>query len=272
MFTCSGTRQGLTVPHSHEAVTDAKICYGILARTEAAPPPPAPVIYGSPVNPGGPSSPRQHKYVEDLNGDVCHAMKITWGECSDLITKLISERDARKTAITAAAALAPLPPVVTVTVPPRPTYANPLLADARLPLLNSMLEGVESGYYAVQRYDSATELQFFRISRPKSGRFAWSLKIQSKHSDKLEDRLVRWPSGKWSSYTTRTAFIDELLTLVTDWMGAAIRYGENYHNCCRCNKDLTDDRSRWYNIGPDCEELRPWVIDRVNSTKGPFVG
>jgi hypothetical protein len=41
--------------------------------------------------------------------------------------------------------------------------------------------------------------------------------------------------------------------------------------CSKCGKKLTHGRSRYYGIGPECEEFWPEVINFINETKGVYV-
>jgi hypothetical protein len=53
--------------------------------------------------------------------------------------------------------------------------------------------------------------------------------------------------------------------------GCALSYAEVLGHCCKCGKELTDPRSRWYGIGPDCEKRNANHIRLVDESKGVFV-
>jgi uncharacterized protein DUF6011 len=132
-----------------------------------------------------------------------------------------------------------------------------------------MLTQVEDGYYAGPQLAAHLPTWFFRVSRPKKGQFKDCLKIQTQHAWRLSMCMVVWPSGRITWYNRQPE--NELMMVAIDPKGSAIRYGQELGHCCRCNTELTDNRSRYYGIGPDCEEHWPWVIDQVDTTKGQYL-
>jgi hypothetical protein len=133
-----------------------------------------------------------------------------------------------------------------------------------------MLKEVPDGYYAVQP-DSETPYTFFRISRPKSGNYKSGLKIQTQHGPDYTLRYVIYDDDRLYRYAHTSKVEDDLLLLVVDTNAAAIAYAEKIGRCMRCNTELTDSRSRWYGIGPECEKKLPHIIDLINDRKGPYV-
>jgi hypothetical protein len=133
-----------------------------------------------------------------------------------------------------------------------------------------LLSMVPDGYYAV-RLDSNEAWTFIRLSKPKTGFFKAGRKVQTQHSDALTTVWGVTQSGKIQKWMYH---IDDLLIeLISNYQYAALKYGQIIGKCCRCGKKLTDARSRWYSIGPECEGYSPWVIDWVNdSEKGPYTG
>lgn len=138
-------------------------------------------------------------------------------------------------------------------------------------MVKGLLPAVPDAYYCVDTVDFGTV--FMRVSRPKKNRLAGSIKVQTQHSDILSDFAILWPSGSLSERAQSKKIEQCLLALVSDHQSACLRYAAKINKCCCCNKALTDERSRWYGIGPDCEQksFMAWVVDRVEDLKGPFV-
>jgi len=212
----------------------------------------------SPPKAGGPSpllaSSRQLEYIEKLGGDIVKAYKMTRKDASDYIAELRAKR--------------PVPVEPPVTEEEEPAALSTIKSvDPRLALLNGLLENVRDGYYAV-RADETDPMRFLRISRPKTGKYAGSLKIQSRHSEALRDAVVIYRSTDWYFTTahpwTNNEIIESLMLLVVDPVSAGQRYAKEIGHCARCNLKLTDDRSRYYGIGPDCEKIWTHWIDRVD--------
>jgi hypothetical protein len=264
MYTCHGTSAGLADPHQHDLVEEAYYCYGLKTRYVAPPPPPpAPVFkFGSKHNPDGPLSPAQYKYVGDLGGDQHHAKTLTYSGCSRYISELIAKKGQSK-----------------ATVTPTPVVNN--TPDPRLKMLEGLLPVVPEGYYAVApNPDRANDFTFIRYSRPTKGRFNRTWKFQRVIGTpggrpRIEEYAVRWPSGQWSyyggSYIDRAErCITELMLIVADHQTAALNYAAHLGRCSRCNAVLTDERSRWYGIGPECEKHWPSHMANVEAQKGPW--
>jgi len=194
----------------------------------------------------------QIDYIKDhLEGDPFLAIKYTKKGASNYIDEL-----KRKKAARARQAAQPQPSVIQ-DAPNRRTTKIPL----------AMLHAVPDGYYATQQ-DSTRPLTFFRISRPKSGKYKGALKIQTQHGPDYKMALEVWPGDRL--YWTNMAVEDDLLLVVVDPNGAGNTYSEEKKRCRRCNTELTDERSRWFGIGPECEKYWPHVIDIVTDTKGPY--
>ena len=256
MFTCYGTHLGLAPgAHQHSETTEAKRCYGLLpVSAPSYPSAPAPITsmpvgapfrFGSRTAPSGPLSQAQFNYIKDLKGDTAEALKMTYTEASIYITKLRGGK----------------------------TVTSGSYTDPRLEMLKSLVEMVPDGYYAVQEFEGG-HVEFIRVSLPKNGKYRGSRKFQTLHGSGLGAKLTLaatlWPSGSWSLY--RTGFTEKIMLLVADYQGAALRYAEKLGKCARCNAELTDGRSRFYGIGPECEQHWPWFIPQVEETKGQFAG
>ena len=148
---------------------------------------------------------------------------------------------------------------------PPPIATRPTLDDQ----LKAMLESTKSGRYAVRLADDQP-YKFFRLSRPTVGKYKDALKIQSQHSEEYKPVAVIWPNGKVTLYNGTQETIIHLRLLVCDPTTATIAYGTEMRRCGICGKELTDPRSRFYGIGPECEKHFPEVIAMVQSMKGAF--
>lgn len=208
-------------------------------------------------SPGGPMrvSERQLAYIADLGGNTARARGMTRTQASAYIDEL---KAMKKGGVSMSEASTP--PIK-------------IRVDPRLDLVKGMIDLIPSGYYAVRKEEGAP-ITFLRVSRPASTststRFAGAIKIQSQHGDRLENELVLWPSGQWTVYSASA--IEPLLLLVADHRDASMLYASEIGSCMRCNAALTDDRSRHYGIGPECEtkEGWEWVIPTVDEHKPAF--
>ena len=240
-------------PHKHNTVAESKDCWRATYRPAPATPV---VVYGTAYTrdenrlprPNGMSTWKQLDYVDDLKGDTAYAITLDKIKCSEYIGRCIKNKKALPAAT---------PP------PEKPV-------DKRLELLKGMIDLVPDGYYAVQLGDNEEHLDFLRLKRPKAGTrlYGGALKVQTQHGPALDLAAVLWPSGKWQIY--KQSVIDMMLAVVTDHHGAAQRYGKKLGRCMRCNCELTDDRSRHYGIGPECETKAgwEWAIATVDERKG----
>lgn len=238
------------VRHTHDSVDAVRSCQAGRIATPApgGTPPPAPFRHG-PVTPlkrvihkTAAPTPEQVDYLVKLGANRRDVTALTREAASRMIDRYKSERK-------------------NVTTPTQ--QAKP---DTIVPI--ALLEQVRDGRYAV-RPDAEAEWCFFRVSRPKNGRLKGCLKVQTQHGEELYDRLTVYPSGHvWigpSGYKwTRNDVDNRLLLVVVDQNQAAIDYGREIGRCCRCGKELTDERSRHYGIGPECEKVWPHIIDLVD--------
>lgn len=151
--------------------------------------------------------------------------------------------------------------------PYRQAAAAPPVETPPLATPIEMIKSMRDGRYAV-RPDSSTPYTFVRVSRPKSGRMKGALKIQTQHSEAYKDCIVIWPSGRVSVYDRRVD--SSLLLIVVDPVTATRAYGQELGRCCRCGRELTDERSRYYGIGPECEEHWPEIINTVDEERGAY--
>ena len=207
-----------------------------------------------------PITERQLWYIkEHLNGDATYAAKLSKQEASDYITRL--KRD-RYYANQAASAKTPEPAPQVAPV----SYKPPVWED-QMQTPYAMVEQTRSGRYAV-RHDENEPFKFVRITRPTRGRKAGCTIIQSQHSERFKDCVIVFPSGRVTVLDRR---VDPFLLLtVADPMTAARNYATELGRCCQCGKELTDGRSIWFGIGPECEKSWPEIIERVLDEKGDY--
>lgn len=139
-----------------------------------------------------------------------------------------------------------------------------------LPL--SMVKRIRPGRYAVPNNDN-TEYIFMRISMPR--KYKGHLLVSSKHSDSWYRRVMYAPDGKVVSHNNQAikgmSLSDILISIVADQTTAAIEYATRANECARCGRELTDDRSRHFGIGPECEKNWPHIINEVTERKGEYV-
>lgn len=215
---------------------------------------------------------RQRDYIVRLGGDP---------KAADLMTKRVASRyiDAlRATVATVASAThsvpAPGPGRPSASVPtmapsPRPASISTPVTTIPLPLL----EVLPAGHFAV-RSDANEPYTFLRIRKPKNGRFTGCTIIQTRHGDRFITRFALFPNGKtwiWTTVRHHVAFLENAMMLVlADYQYAMMTYGREIGKCMICGKTLTDERSRWYGIGPDCETRYPFPVDRLDEEFGPW--
>lgn len=152
---------------------------------------------------------------------------------------------------------------------PEPTpIARPVIPDvraeekAKLEKMSPLFQTVPDGYYAVETGDGRS-LKFVRISTYRKGHpREGSRKLQTIHGPNLEDAACIWKSGKVSVWNHD--IVELSLLILSDHEGCLRRYAREIDKCCRCNTRLTDERSRRYGIGPECEKHWPWIIEAVH--------
>lgn len=139
----------------------------------------------------------------------------------------------------------------------------------------AMVEAMRDGRYAAAeqgyRGDDFDHYTFIRVSRPTTGKRKGCLVLQTQHSEAYSPFLTIYPSGKAYFYKNSNRLDMALLMIAADPFTTAMNYGRLIGRCSRCGKTLTDERSRYYGIGPECEKHWPEIINYVNETKGVFV-
>lgn len=215
--------------HTHRTIQESRECWGVTCHGSLTTP-----VY--PHSHDG-ATDRQLEYIKTLGGDVDHAKTLSKKGASEYIDQL----KATQTGVTVSAA---------------PYSAVP---KTKVPV--ELLNFVPEGYYAVQ-LDSESPLTFLRLIRPKRGKFAGTTKVQTQHGPNLDLAFVVWPDNRVSVYKASSE--ESILLMISDYQGSARRYAQKIGKCCRCNAPLTDERSRHYGIGPECEQHWPWMIVLVD--------
>lgn len=135
-----------------------------------------------------------------------------------------------------------------------------------------LLEKVPDGYYAA-RLDDNDPYEFYRVSRPKKNKYAGCIKIQTQHGENWKILAVRWRDGNlWMLPYERGRFEEPFLMVLADHKHCQKLYAEKSDHCGRCNKALTDDRSLYYGIGPECEKYMPEYFAMIDDEKGVYSG
>jgi len=137
------------------------------------------------------------------------------------------------------------------------------------------VESLRDGRYAACPSGSNEEFDnwtFLRVWRPTSGKRRGQLVIRTQHSDAYRDFITIYPSGSVWFAKTGDRLDQSLLMIAADPYTSAMNYAFLHSVCSSCGKKLTDNRSRYYGIGPECEKKWPEIINRVNADKGPFHG
>ena len=245
-------RNGST--HTHKSVFESKVCYGLIVYPSAPASVPAPVT--------DMVTTKQLDYIAVLHGDTVHAAKLTRRSASDYIKHLIKNKKDAPVTVPVSAYVPP------VEVEIAPTEEVP--TTSKTDMVKGLIKMVPDGYFAVRAYDGAP-ISFLKVARPKNGNFRDGVKISSQHGPSLEVRWVLWPSQRVSVYRWNGHDIEEdMLLLIADWKGCTRLYAEKMKKCGRCNTKLTDPRSRFYGIGPECEKHWAWWLDDVAEERGGY--
>ena len=148
-----------------------------------------------------------------------------------------------------------------------------MTAPTKVPLM--MLDVIPSGYYAV-RPDTETPYVFMRLSRPTFGKRKGLVIVQTQHSEQLIDRWIWNPANPDPATNVRTwqnwrntfpggqSIEDLILLMIVDARKAGREYASEIGRCHFCGKKLTDERSRWYGFGPECEKGAEGEKDEID--------
>lgn len=104
-------------------------------------------------------------------------------------------------------------------------------------------ETLPSGHYAIPTKEGArNKLAFYRVDRPKDGRWAGFCFIKHIVGGHPESNVPRAQAASVAAAIVK-AGVEE----------SALLYGREIGRCCVCNRTLTNDESRAKGIGPICE-------------------
>lgn len=140
-----------------------------------------------------------------------------------------------------------------------------IASKSKLETMMPLFDAIPDGYYGIDLGDGSS-IKYLRIDKVTHGTKKGARKVQTIHGDALDDAWIKWPSGRVTVY--KSGVEDLILAAMTDHMGAMRRYARTIGRCCRCGKRLTDERSRHYGIGPECEKYMPSIITAVDLENG----
>lgn len=116
----------------------------------------------------------------------------------------------------------------------------PYTPDAKAPTLPA--DKVDQGYYAVNDPIDGV-LRFYQVHAPKQGKWAgYHFLSQVSGDNKL---LIRDKAERHRIFTE----------IAKDALGALKRFGKEIGQCGHCRKQLTDEVSREFGIGPVCRKV-----------------
>lgn len=261
--------------HTHETVEESRACWAEKVPSLAAPVP-ASAPPAAPTFPShyDPATEAQIRYVGILLGDEEMARRMTKGECSNYIDRLKRERASGRSLARGRAAVSTFSGPTTVESDPdtddslpEPPPVTGATNKSKVPMM--LLDGVPEGRYAV-RVEEGSPWTFLRLSRPNRGRYKGTTKVQTQHGPNYDLAWVAWPSGRISVY--KYTVEEAILLTIANYREAARQYGRELGRCSRCGLELTDERSRHYSIGPECEKYWPWMIEQVDEEYGYSFG
>lgn len=127
-------------------------------------------------------------------------------------------------------------------------------------MIQTMIRRIPEGYFATAPAGENGHHDFLRIKTQQGKRSHWNgaLTVQTLHGDKWSDPAIAfWPSERISVY--REPVIEMVMLILQDYKTAGLRYAIMLEKCMRCGKQLTDDRSRHYLVGPECENKHEYT-------------
>lgn len=133
--------------------------------------------------------------------------------------------------------------------------------------LRAMLLATKDGRFAV-RPDDDSEWKFLRLSRPRKGSAAGYLKIQTLHSERWMSAVDIHTEIPTNLHVHNKAIVPALMLVAIDPATGILNFARELDVCGCCGKQLTDDRSRYYGIGPECEKKWPEMITNADE---PYV-
>ena len=147
--------------------------------------------------------------------------------------------------------------------------------EATMMVALRMIQNVPPGNYAVQQQEG-DPFRFYRLTFPekdvwdsgiRANKKVTGTKIQRRSSDDLKDVLLDLPTNEYLNWT-QPGLDNDLLAICVDWKAAAKAFAKELQRCGRCGKSLTDIRSRWYLLGPECETYWEWWVPERDEEEG----
>lgn len=240
MFTCKNPTRS---DHQHTSITEARACWfppetvPVAVTTGQVSWRATPGIMGN----AHMATEAQVKYLKDL-GYAGSAHLLTSREAS----RLIESYKSRKATVTQA--------------------TTSISEDPKVKALGMFLPGMADGYYAV-RADDTQPFAFVRVALVKTGRWKGLRKISSQHGPRWDNEFLFRSDSTIFVFGHRSRAIrvaEAVMMAAASQTDASLNYAIELGRCCRCNAELTDERSRWYGIGPECETHRPDIIEAVD--------
>jgi hypothetical protein len=118
-----------------------------------------------------------------------------------------------------------------------------LLKHPNAPKAATVTTDVEQGYYAVKSLSGNQDLDFFKVDKPETGKWAGYTFVK---------RVI----GGHPDVRVRGAEARKALDAIAADADAGPRYGREIGNCYVCGRHLTDEVSRSLGIGPTCRGKR----------------
>lgn len=140
-----------------------------------------------------------------------------------------------------------------------------------------ILFDIREGRFAVS-ISGTKKLDFVRVSIVKPARsghrrHVGAMRVQTQHSDSLKDRAFITRDGQvhLTSNTMTADYLTQIfMGIISGQRDSAILYGREKGQCCRCGRELTDERSRHYGIGPECEKHWEEIVSEIDEAEGVY--
>jgi hypothetical protein len=107
--------------------------------------------------------------------------------------------------------------------------------------VGSSAPDIPAGHYAVKSLTGNNDLDFYRVDRPQEGRWAGRTFVKRIIGGN-PDEQVRGKIARQALEAIQNAGPEEAMAL----------YGREIGQCGKCNRHLTDEKSRALGIGPVC--------------------
>lgn len=211
-------------------------------------------------NVDAPPTDAQARFIASLGGDTRALKHMNRAQASDYIGTLkgASPAPSGGPTVTTPPPVTP-PPAPAPVTPPEPTSYSNIGHSFGLP--GQVVKMLKKGRYAWQP-EPTVPLVFLKVDIFESGKKKGVLDIKTQHGDTYYPALTLYPSGQMRVY--RRDLTEIISGVISDMDGCAMTYARRKGVCSRCGKELTVERSRFYGIGPECEDRFPLIIEAVN--------